>query len=103
MAPLYPETSPLNVYSRLFGGALPGSGALAHDLSALNYMKRDLARLRAIAPASQKDKLDAYANAISQLEANLRAKYGATGGACAAPAVPPSFPSTSVGKQVFAG
>ena len=101
--PLQPETSPLNAYRRLFGAALPGSGALAHDLSALNYMKRDLARLRAIAPASQKDKLDAYADAIAQLEASLRAKYGATGGACAAPAVPASFPYTSMGKQVFAG
>ena len=97
--PLYPETSPLNVYSRLFAAALPAAGSsaglLAHDLSALNYMRRDLARLRSIAPASEKGKLDAYANAITQLEASLRAKYGNTGGTCVTPAAPPSFPATS--------
>ena len=76
-----------------------GAGLLAHDLSALNYMRRDLARLRSLAPASEKGKLDAYAAAITQLEASLRAKYGNTGGACVTPAVPPSFPATSTGKQ----
>ncbi len=103
--PLYPEASPLNVYKRLFGAALPGSNGpgLAHELSALNYMKRDLARMRSIAPASQKDKLDAYAASVAQLEASLRAKYGDTGGACVTPAVPPSFAYTSTGKQVYAG
>ena len=55
-------------------------------------MRRDLARLRSLAPASEKGKLDAYANAITQLEASLRAKYGNTGGACVTPAAPPSFP-----------
>jgi len=101
--PLYPETSPLNVYSRLFAAALPGAGSnarlLAHDLSALNYMRRDLARLRSIGPASEKGKLDAYADAISQLEASLRAKYGNTGSACVAPARPPTFAQTSTGNM----
>jgi hypothetical protein len=97
--PLYPETSPLKAYTRLFAAAGSSAGRLAHDLSALNYMRRDLARLRSIAPASERGKLDAYANAINQLEASLRAKYGNTGGACVTPAVPPSFPSTSTGKQ----
>ena len=55
--------------------------------------------MRSIAPASEKGKLDAYADAITQLEAGLRAKYGNTGGACVTPAVPPSFPATSTGKQ----
>jgi hypothetical protein len=96
--PLYPETSPLNAYKRLFGAA-----GLGHELSALNYMQRDLARLRAMAPASQKDKLDAYAAAIAQLEASLRAKYVNTGAACVTPAVPPSFAYTATGKQSYAG
>jgi len=102
--PMYPETSPLNAYRRLFGAALPaGSSAarlLSKNLSALNYMRRDLARLRSLAPASEKDKLDAYAAAISQLEASLRAQYGGAPSAiCVAPAVPPSFPPTATGKQ----
>ena len=101
--PLYPETSPLSTYHRLFGGALPGSSTagpgLAHDLSALNYMKRDLARLRSLAPASEKDRLDAYAQAIAQLETSLRAKYAGVGTGCVTPSVPPSFPNTSTGKQ----
>jgi len=103
--PLSPETSPLNAYKRLFGAALPGSSSakLAHDLSALDYMKRDLSRLRSIAPTSQKDKLDAYAAAIAQLEASLRAKYGNTGAVCVTPAVPPSFPYTATGKQTVGG
>jgi len=57
-------------------------------------MSRDLARLRSIAPVSQKDKLDAYASAIAQLEASLRQNYGNTSGVCVKPAVPASFPST---------
>ena len=101
--PLYPETSPLSTYNRLFGGALPGNSTagpgLAHDLSALNYMKRDLARLRSLAPASEKGRLDAYAQAIAQLETSLRAKYAGVGTGCVTPSVPPSFPYTSTGKQ----
>ena len=102
--PLYPDTSPLNVYTRLFGSALPPGSTpaqlLAQHLSAVNYMRRDLARLRSVVPASEKDRLDAYASAISQLEASLRAKYGSAGGStCVTPSQPPSFPSTSTGKQ----
>ncbi|HVY39234.1 MAG TPA: DUF1552 domain-containing protein [Polyangia bacterium] len=104
--PLYPSTSPLDTYKRLFAGALPGRSVagpgLAHDLSALNYMKRDLARLRSMIPASQKDKLDAYAQSIAQLEASLRARY-ATAPGCVVPAPPPSFPPTSTGKQSLYG
>ena len=54
-------------------------------------MKRDLARLRALVPASEKDKLDAYADAIAQLEASLQAKYGSTGEPASKPAVPPTL------------
>jgi hypothetical protein len=97
--PLFPETSPLNVYTRLFGPALPaadGSAVLTQNLSAVNYMRRNLARLRSLVPATEKGKLDAYASAISQLETSLRAKYGTTvSTVCATPAKPPEFPYTS--------
>ena len=103
--PLYPETSPLNVYNRIFGGALPtaddGAARLAQKLSAINYMRRDLARLRSLVPASEKDRLDAYADAITQLEASLRARVREHGAApaCTPPPTPPAFANTSTGKQ----
>ena len=101
--PLYPDTVPLNVYSRLFGSALPpgaGRGVLSQNLSAVDYLRRDLARLRSVIPATEKPRLDAYASAIAQLEASLRAKYSQyAASACVVPAKPPEFPYTSVGSQ----
>jgi hypothetical protein len=97
--PLFPETSPLSAYTRIFGSALPppnAAGVPAQDLSAIDYMRRDLARLRTLIPATEKDKLDAYASSISQLEATLRQKYAtAASTACVAPPKPPEFPYTS--------
>jgi len=97
--PLYPETQPLAVFNRLFGGALPPgttpAGAarlLAQKLSVLDFMRSDLARLRAMIPASEKDRLAAHAAAIQELEARFRA--GVTidpGGVCTVPATPPAF------------
>ena len=100
--PLLPECSPVNVYTRLFGSALPGGGAalLTQNLGAVDYMRRDLARLRTLVPAAQKGKLDTYASAIAQLEASLRAKYATPAGAvCTTPAKPPEFPYTSPAPQ----
>jgi hypothetical protein len=101
--PLFPESSPVNAYARLFGGASPGgtgAGALAQNLGAIDYMRRDLARLRSLIPATEKGKLDAYAAAIAQLEASLRAKYATpTATTCAVPSKPPDFPYTSTGRQ----
>jgi hypothetical protein len=99
--PLFPDTSPLNVYTRLFGGASAtnnGAARLARELSAVNYMRRDLARLRLLIPATEKDRLDAYASAITQLEATLQQQYGTPSpGACTTPPKPPAFPNTSPG------
>ena len=100
--PIFPEMSPLNAYTRLFGGASAtgnaGSARLARELSAVNYMRRDLARLRSLAPASEKPRLDAYASAITQLEAALRQQYGtAAPAACTPPPKPPAFANTSPG------
>ena len=62
--PLYPETQPLAVFNRLFGGALPPGTTpadtarlLAQKLSVLDFMRADLARLRTLIPASEKDRL----------------------------------------------
>jgi hypothetical protein len=97
--PLYPDTQPLAVFNRLFGGALPpGTTAadaarlLAQKLSVLDFMRGDLARLRTLIPASEKARLDQHAAAIQQLEATIRASLPVgPGGTCAVPAVPPMF------------
>jgi hypothetical protein len=100
--PLYPETQPLAVFNRLFGGALPpGTTAadaarlLAQKLSVLDFMRGDLARLRTLIPASEKDRLAAHADAIQKLEATIRASLPVDstlpGGSCVVPAVPPTF------------
>ena len=61
----YPETQPLAVFNRLFGGALPPGTTpadtarlLAQKLSVLDFMRTDLARLRTLIPASEKIRLD---------------------------------------------
>jgi len=100
--PLYPETQPIAVFNRLFGGALPpGTSAadaarlLAHKLSVVDFMRSDLARLRTLVPASEKVRLDAHADAIQKLEATIRASLPiGPGGTCAVPAVPPTFNPT---------
>jgi hypothetical protein len=103
--PLYPETSPLNVFNRIFGGALPtGSNTsqlLAQKLSVITYLQSDLARLQTLVPASEKDRLTAHADAIAQLEASLQQMYGTatTGSVCVKPATPPNYADTSSGKQ----
>jgi hypothetical protein len=102
--PLYPETQPFAVFNRLFGGALPDGTTpagiarlLAQKLSVLDFMRGDLARLQRMIPASEKNRLDAHAAAIQDLERQLRAslRFDPTG-VCTVPAMPPTFtPMTS--------
>jgi len=97
--PLYPETQPIAVFNRLFGGALPpGTTAadtarlLAQKLSVLDFMRSDLARLRTLVPATEKVRLDTHADAIQKLETTIRASLPiGPGGTCVVPAVPPTF------------
>jgi hypothetical protein len=98
--PMYPETQPLDAFNRLFGGALPpGTGTaptLARELSVLDFMRSDLARLRTLAPSSEKFRIDAHAAAIQELEAAIRQSLsGSSSGVCATPAAPPAFPTTT--------
>ena len=103
--PLYPETSPLNVFNRIFGGALPSgmntAQLLAQKESVITYLKGDLARMQTLVPASEKDRLDAHAQAITQLEASLQQMYGSTTqtSVCTKPTAPPNYANTSSGKQ----
>ncbi|MEO6600673.1 MAG: DUF1552 domain-containing protein [Polyangiaceae bacterium] len=95
--PIYPETQPLNTFNRIFGGALPTgtdtSALLAQKLSVLDFMRGDLARMNAIVPASERDRLAAHAVAIQSLEASLRQSYGggSTSAVCVKPTAPPNY------------
>jgi hypothetical protein len=108
--PQYPDTSPLNVFGRIFGGPLP-TGAdpqkiLAQKLSVCDFMRKDIARMQGLIPASEKDRLAGQLTAITQLEASLRQTYmttTTTGGVCTKPATPPVYANTSTGKQSNSG
>ena len=100
--PLYPETQPLNVFTRLFGGGMPSADVaryIAQKKSVLDFMRSDLARLRSLVPASETVKLDAQGEAIRQLESSIRVSQGAAGGACMKPDQPPSFVATGTGAS----
>ena len=103
--PLFPDTSPLNVYNRIFGGALPtgmtGAQILAQKESVITYLKADLARMQTLVPSSEKDRLSAHAQAISQLESSLQAMYGTTttNPVCTKPTAPPSYSNTNGSTQ----
>jgi hypothetical protein len=85
-APLRPYYQPLDAYTRVFGSLLPG-GPTPENLAALERTRRarksvldfalgDLERLRALAPASQRELLDQHGSAIREVEAELDAVPG---------------------------
>ena len=104
--PMAAETQPLNVYTRIFGGAMmtgtDGAKILAQKMSMLDYLRADLARMQTLIPASEKDRLAAHATAITQLESSLQQTYGSTsggmGGVCVKPTMPADFTQIT-GKQ----
>ncbi|HXU05879.1 MAG TPA: DUF1552 domain-containing protein, partial [Polyangia bacterium] len=103
--PQYAETQPLNVFNRVFGGSLPTGTdpqkVLAQKLSVLDYMRKDLARMQTLIPATEKDRLTTHATAIQQLEASLRQTYGSmqNTNVCMKPATPPTYANTSTGQS----
>jgi hypothetical protein len=105
--PLTPETQPLNIYNRVFGGSLPTgvdpTKILNQKLSVLTYMRADLARMQTLIPATEKDRLVAHADAIQKLEASLRQTYGSmpNTNVCTKPAMPPTYANTSSGHQMM--
>jgi hypothetical protein len=81
--PLMPYLVPLDAYTRVFGTQMPGGmttsnvaalqQARAIKKSVLDHNLRELARLRTLAPASEKSHLDAHEAAIRDLEMQLDA------------------------------
>lgn len=89
--PLYPELKPSLVYNRLFGSMMPAQNAealakaRAKRKSVLDFIRADLDKLTKLAPANQRDKIDAHAAAIRELETTLDAN-GMAGATCERPA-----------------
>ena len=102
--PLTVDTDPLNVYKRFGGAGMTGTSAatiLAQKKSILDYLRGDLTRMQTLIPSSEKDRLDAHATAITQLENSLQLTYGSTsgtGGVCTPPDMPANFHQVT-GKQ----
>jgi hypothetical protein len=106
--PMEIDTQPLNVYKRIFGGGTLSTGTDAAKLlvqkkSVLDYMRRNLARMQTLIPASEKDRLAAHTDAITQLESTLQQTYGSptdggNSGVCMKPAMPPDFTEVT-GRQ----
>lgn len=91
--PMKPYYQPAEVYMRVFGSLMPGGDAAAlaaarmRRKSVLDFAMKDVARLRAIAPASQGVTLDAFEDAIRTVERELDA--GGTDAVSCGVAMPP--------------
>jgi hypothetical protein len=85
-APMRPYYQPLDSYTRVFGTLMPG-GASSDNLAALararlqqksvlDFARKDLDRLKFLAPASQRVQLDMHAAAIQEVESEFDAVPG---------------------------
>jgi hypothetical protein len=104
--PLEPMLSPLTAYNDLFSGFVPGDGQtdevalrqLKLRKSVLDHSRRELARLKTLAPASEGVKIDSHSEAIRKIEEELAARIAnptTTGGG-----MPPMMPpATLTGKS----
>jgi hypothetical protein len=105
--PIYPETQPLSTFNRVFGGTLPTgtdpAKLLAQKLSVTDFMRRDIARMQTLIPATEKDRLANHLASIAQLESSLRQTYASmpNTNVCVKPATPPTYANTSTGKQMM--
>jgi hypothetical protein len=107
--PLMPETSPFALYTKLFSGFVPGSGDAGAMLRALKLRKsvldsslRELERLRTLAPASEREKIDLHAEAIRKVELELTNSLE-EGGGCQLPAAPDSALFAPTGSKFYYG
>jgi hypothetical protein len=109
--PLLPEMSPLTAYKDLFGGFIPGAAITDREVlkqlrlrkSVLDYSLRELQRLKALGPASERDKIDGHAQAIRKLEAQLSDQIaGGNGRECALPPLPDSALTGREGQSLRA-
>jgi hypothetical protein len=113
--PLTPQLSPLTAYNDLFKGFTPGNmmtdetalQTLKGRKSVLDFSLRELDRLKTLAPASERDKIESHAAVVRQLEAQLTdqiTKGGTTGatGECTAPPIPDNALTGKTGDNLGA-
>ncbi len=100
---LFPESRPDQLFNRTFGSSMPALTAdqiariRAQKGSVLDFVNKDIARLRGNVPMSQLPKLDAHLDGIRQLEMSLATVGTNPGAACKAPAqVPLPNPATGL-------
>jgi hypothetical protein len=93
--PLLPEKRPLALYNRLFSSITPGAPsdaalrALLLRKSVLDSALTELSRLRTLAPAGEREKLDIHADAIRKVELQLQGQIDAPlQGGCVLPPAP---------------
>lgn len=94
--PLEPSLRPLELYTQLFAGLMPGGAttdnqqaaltALRLRKSVLDYTLGELDAIKRLAPGSEAPKLDLHADAVRSLERQLEPLVAATG--CEAPLTP---------------
>jgi hypothetical protein len=75
--PLFPESRPDAAFANIFGASMAGvdpatvTRARLQKRSVLDFMLKDMTRLKAQVPSSQRQKLDAHLAGIQQLETEL--------------------------------
>jgi Protein of unknown function (DUF1552) len=97
-SPLRPTLSPVTAYNDLFGEFRPGGGMsdqnalrlLKQRKSVLDHSRRELDRLKTLAPANERVKIDTHAEIIRKLETQLSESINnpTQGNTCALPTAP---------------
>jgi hypothetical protein len=66
-------------------------------------MRKDIARMQTLIPATEKDRLAAHLVSIQQLESSLRQTYASmpNTNVCVKPDMPPTYANTSTGRQMM--
>lgn len=104
-APLFPESRPDVAFSSIFGQSMAGvdpatlARARLQKQSVLDFMLKDMTRLRAQVPSSQRQKLDAHLAGIQQLESELAAVPPPVATGCTPPTLTP-LPATPAGFTI---
>jgi hypothetical protein len=106
--PLLPELAPVELYTQLFSGFMPGGGdaeavmrALRLRKSVLDFSLRELEELRTLAPASEREKIELHAEAIRKVETLLSDRIVA--GACQVPHPPDGSLIAPSGSHFYYG
>src|SRR5215471_5914506 len=107
--PLSPILRPLDLFTTLFTGFMPGGStggnpaaavkALKERRSVLDFAMRELATIKGLAPASEASKIDIHTQSIRDIETQLTTQINNGGMGIAGCTVPPMPPSISGGKD----